>query len=203
MTKANDPNALMKVCSLCNELKPMGWFGRVTRCKDGHKARCKACDSEAAAQRYLRDRDKILAKNREWDVNNPDARRILSRDWRREHPESGAQWVADNPEKQAVILSRWQKNHPDKVAANSARRRATKRYATPTWANLAIIGATYTMAAAMTKLTGIKHHVDHVVPLRSKLVSGLHVENNLQILPAAENMKKSNRVWPDMPEKRA
>lgn len=56
---------------------------------------------------------------------------------------------------------------------------------TPVWANRSAILEIYA-----NKPEG--HHVDHVIPLRGKLVSGLHVENNLQYLPAEENMRKHN-----------
>lgn len=50
----------------------------------------------------------------------------------------------------------------------------------------------------MTAETGIQHQVDHIVPLRHPLVCGLHCEANLQVIPALDNQRKSNRIWPNM-----
>ena len=77
--------------------------------------------------------------------------------------------------------------------ARNAKRRATKLHATPAWADLAKIKKMYYACQQISEATGIPHHVDHIVPLQGELVSGLHVEYNLRIIPATENLSKANK----------
>lgn len=69
----------------------------------------------------------------------------------------------------------------------------------PAWADRQAIAAAFKHARELTKLTGIRHSVDHIVPLNHPIVCGLHCPANLRVIPLAENMRKSNGAWPDMP----
>lgn len=108
------------------------------------------------------------------------------REYRKEHKEqveaTNARWRAANPDK-------WRAT----CAACVRRYQADKLRRTPGWADHQKILAVYEYARLLTRLTGIPHDVDHIVPLRGRNVSGLHVHNNLQVLPARDNRSKSNR----------
>lgn len=79
------------------------------------------------------------------------------------------------------------------VRFHEAKRRTAQLRRTPPWANMDAIRAFYVEAQRITQETGRPYHVDHIIPLQGRLVSGLHVQNNLQILPGSENSKKRNR----------
>lgn len=80
--------------------------------------------------------------------------------------------------------------------ATNAKRRAAKRNQTPPWADLDAIRAVYSQAATLAADTGTPHHVDHVIPLRGRLVSGLHVHQNLRVVQARDNLSKGNKFDP-------
>lgn len=106
-----------------------------------------------------------------------------------------AAWHQENKPKRNDQNRQWCKNNPDKMSAKWANRRASKLRRTPPWLtqeHLQQIESVYALAKRLTADTGIMHHVDHIVPLQGKTVSGLHVPWNLRAIPAMENLIKSN-----------
>lgn len=112
------------------------------------------------------------------------------------------EWAKANPEKIASAQKKHRANNPGRNNASAAKHKAAKILATPNWANSFFIAEAYRLASLRTKMLGFAWHVDHIVPLRSKIVCGLHWERNLQVIPGTVNCSKSNRRWPDMPSSR-
>lgn len=96
----------------------------------------------------------------------------------------------------------WHKSNPERQRAlNAARqsaRRAAARKRVP-WYDSQAVQKVYAEAEARRR-AGEDVQVDHVVPLRSRLVCGLHVQTNLVIALRGPNLAKGNRHWPDMPD---
>lgn len=104
-----------------------------------------------------------------------------------------------NPELTAQANKRYYRQNVAQFVAHTALRRTRKLQATPEWADLAVIRKMYAEAKRLDDETGVKHHVDHIVPLKHPLVCGLHCEANLRVIPAKDNFAKNNRYWPNMP----
>lgn len=96
---------------------------------------------------------------------------------------------------------RYKKNHkisnPDMYREMVSLRRRRFRQATPKWLTAEQkmeIRLRYRLAIELSRRTGIRHAVDHIVPLQGEAVCGLHVPWNLEVLTQEENLKKYNRL---------
>lgn len=92
---------------------------------------------------------------------------------------------------------------PDDLTLNENTRRSVRYFnalytAWPNWGDDAAVKEIYKQSRARRK-AGYEVHVDHIVPLLSKIVCGLHVSWNLQIIDKMENLRKGNKWWPDHP----
>lgn len=97
---------------------------------------------------------------------------------------------------------KWAECNKYLIRMYAANRRAVIRDRTPEWltdAHYEEIKTTYEFAAKITEETGVLHHVDHIVPLCGRTVSGLHVPWNLSVITAKDNLRKNNTTWPDKP----
>jgi 5-methylcytosine-specific restriction endonuclease McrA len=111
-----------------------------------------------------------------------------------------ARYAALPPEKKQLKVkaaSLRDKLNPEQAKARTSLRRKRHQQATPSWLtkeHKRAIKALYLKAMHLTESTGVEHHVDHIVPLSNPTVCGLHVPWNLQVLTAAENIQKANRI---------
>ena len=127
-------------------------------------------------------REAVSATRKRYYERNAEQRRALSRAIRNRNVEFARERCKE-----------WRESNPHMVNAGSAKRRAILCQTTPAWADNKKIEAQYFMARFLTQISGIRHEVDHIVPLRSKKVCGLHVETNLRVVLAEDNRRKSNK----------
>jgi hypothetical protein len=95
----------------------------------------------------------------------------------------------------------WKKIHkqrnPDYYNALTSLRKRRHKNATPSWLTRkqkTEIKQLYLIAITMTKTTGERYVVDHIIPLLGKDVCGLHVPWNMRVITQEENLKKSNKL---------
>lgn len=176
---------------------------------------CKQC--VAVYMKAYREANKvrIASLKKEWKIKNsehvkqkdkiysetyPERRQAARLKWLTENPEKNkkvkAEWSIINKDKTYVSRRKWAKNNPAAMQKIWAKRRASRLSRTPKWLDSEdswLIQEIYDFAVLRTKTHGFKWHVDHIIPLQGKLVSGLHVPTNLQVIPAIANVRKSNR----------
>jgi hypothetical protein len=171
------------------------------------------------------ERRRALRLARRWKTENPDRNQATKRAWEARNPEKVSAYARKSSAKfrranirlvrRRVLASKakkgdyyrnqtrsWAAANPGKCRAKYKKYMTSKLNAVPLWADHAMIEKIYDRCAKRNakQHLGLKWHVDHIVPLQSSLVCGLHVHYNLRIVPSTVNTAKGNRRWPGMPE---
>jgi len=117
---------------------------------------------------------------------------------RERHKASRDAWYERNREAKLAANAEWERRKaaesPEYFRKKQSKRRAALHNAIISESYLDEIKDVYDEARRLELQDGIQRHVDHIVPLRGRNVCGLHVPWNLQIIPASENQRKSNRL---------
>lgn len=163
----------MKHCNACNTTKELDEFYPKAASKDGYMPKCKECSKAAKRAWAKANRNKLREYDREY-YKKPEYK-----------------------EKQAAYMKKHQQENKASWNARNSKYRASKIQRTPVWLDeeqLWLIQEVYELAQLRSDATGVLHHVDHIYPLNGRDVSGLHVPENLQVIPWYDNLSKSNKL---------
>lgn len=156
-----------------------------TRLTCNRRCRCQCCRADDAARsnkNHHAKRKIKLSKMREYYATNKE----------RENSRAKA-WKDANRER----IAAYQRSVSDKRSTAESMRRARKQNASPPWFgefDLFVLEEAFSLCIERQKETGIDWHVDHMIPLQAKKACGLHVWNNIQVIPATINVRKHNRM---------
>jgi len=160
-------------------------------CKHNHiaerftaRGQCVECNRIDALRRIAKNPQANRDKVKNWALKNPEKIKqqyVKKYNQLKANPEALAKHRQKNKE--------WAANSP-KMRAITVRYRTSKINRTPKWLSandVWMMQEAYHLARLRTKMFGFKWHVDHVLPLQGKTVSGLHVPSNLLVIPAVHN----------------
>lgn len=157
-----------------------------------------------ARENYKANKDKYRAENsrryheKYKGISSTEERKAYMVEYRAKRKSEGFKYVLNEDQKQSCrdAAAKWQRENPDRVRLKLTLRKKKVKQATPTWVTKETLLPYYTAATNLEKVTGAKYHVDHIIPFVHDKVCGLNVPWNLQVIPASDNIKKSNSFEP-------
>lgn len=178
--EANKPKQIVAiVCKACGIDITYNYISK-------HGPRCKTCVAVYNKEYRTKNAERIAESKRLWKIKN------------KEHVEAmDRAYASANPGKKAAARKKWTETNPAKDSAAKRLNALKRKQRVPAWLSeddLWLVEQAYELAALRTKVFGFQWHVDHIIPLNGRKVSGLHVPANLQVIPWVDNLRKGNRM---------
>lgn len=162
-----------KTCTKCGETKPLSEYYKDKSKLSGYKFSCKTCAKDYMTHYRKKNKEHLTEYCKEYNKEYYQTKGSTIRKACKEYRDS----------------------NKSKTTYWASKRRASKVNATPPWLTEeqeSFIHSVYSFRYRISGVVGREYHVDHIVPLQGENVCGLHVPWNLQVIPAKDNISKSN-----------
>lgn len=199
----------LKTCTKCNETKSVDLFYKRSDLVGKYTSHCRACKRAHDNAHYAKEETKLKKQEYQKKLRSSlefKEKEKINKSEYNQRPEVKNRKKLKQRElrknEEFVKLERlrgaeYAKKHPEKYAMKTRTRKAKKLQRTPKWLSehdLKVINGFYSISAMLTRENKEPWHVDHIIPLQGKTVSGLHVPWNLQVMLGKENSSKGNRI---------
>lgn len=165
-------------------------------CAQGHidtrltaDRKCESCNRMRSKAWRAKNPDKVQALNATYYIAERERLKAAQRAWNAGNSEYAAEYARQYRAANPDVARIWRQRNKQRTVWYTTSRRAAKLQRTPSWADKFAIRRFYLACPE-------GYQVDHIVPLRGRLVSGLHVLNNLQYLTKEANTRKLNKFDP-------
>jgi len=204
---------MTKICARCKCTKSLDSFCAQKSTPDGLRPWCRQCMSEYCKEWSTKNKDRKKAVNDAWVEANKEKSKevrrnyyeknkekitLQNKEWSEAHPEkvkkAKSEWANRNIEYTRVKGRDYWKKNPEKSKVMVQNRRAM-RLASGTKLSYGITTLVlkeqgYKCPGCLCDLRTNKRHIDHYMPL---ILGGLHIDNNIQMLCAPCNLRKSRK----------
>jgi hypothetical protein len=192
----------MKTCSKCKISKPATDFYKNKVMADGLHSFCIVCHKAAnVARKAIKRADpefkaKELAYKKEYRQRTVEQRKQYMQEWHAKNADAQIEYRKQYFLENSNYFKEYRQANKGAINARTRKRQAAKLQRTPAWlteSDHKVIWGFYEVAAMLTKHNAEPWEVDHKIPLQGKLVSGLHVPSNLQLMRSFDNRSKANK----------
>lgn len=189
---------LNKVCRSCGCSLPLASFCKNKQTKDGLSCYCRECSRQKYQEFCSLNPEKIREVSAKTREKTREKRNAYQRAWHARNKEKEREYRIRNKQSLLEKSAEFYRLNKGRYDSNASIKR--RKAQTPPWANQDEIKLIYQAARDRSRSSGTPHEVDHIVPLLSKFVCGLHCEDNLRVIPRTLNRYKASTYWPCMPD---
>jgi len=197
--RAKSLDGLALICKTCDKAYKLANKEKIAAARKEYRKANKEKIAQNLKEYRQANKDRLAQQDKEYRQANKEKIAERTKKYRQENADKVKEvqknYLEKNAEKVLARQKTYRENNKPLRTALERKRQAAKIHRTPAWltdSDKLRMACLYQLSAMRTRESGQEWHVDHIIPLQGRLVSGLHVPSNLRVVTAVENRQKYN-----------